>query len=276
MQYGIVLPYRSAREAAELAREVEQAGWDGIFVGDAIWCEDPLIGLTAAAMTTERIRLGTMVLAMPLRRPWHLASESLAIDRLSGGRLILGLGAGAVWMGWQGFPDVPADARTRADMLDDSIDILTQMFQRKSFDYDGKYYHVKLSLLDERHYPSKSFQQPRVPLWVVGIWPRMKSMRRILRCDGLIPMKKNADGQYGELQPGDLAEMMAYLKANGPEGKAFDVPIEGKTDGLSKAQVEEKLLPWQAAGATWWIESTWDIPAENLLERIRKGPPRIG
>lgn len=78
-------------------------GWH--FLGDAIWCEDPLICLAAAAVLTRRLRLGTMIVPAPLRRPWKLASESVALDHLSDGRLILGLGTGATWMGWQGFPD---------------------------------------------------------------------------------------------------------------------------------------------------------------------------
>lgn len=113
MKYGAALPYGSARTAANLAQLAEQSGWDGIFLGDAIWCQDPMIGLAAAAMTTSRIRLGSMVVPVPLRRPWKLASESVALDHLSNGRLTLGLGAGAVWMGWQAFPYEVTDTRTR-------------------------------------------------------------------------------------------------------------------------------------------------------------------
>jgi alkanesulfonate monooxygenase SsuD/methylene tetrahydromethanopterin reductase-like flavin-dependent oxidoreductase (luciferase family) len=113
----------------------EEAGWDGCFLGDAIWCEDPMISLAAAAMTTHRIRLGTMIIPMPLRRPWKVASESLALDHLSEGRLILGLGAGAVWMGWQSFPDeVPIPEPVLN--ADESIDILTLLYQRQQFDCD--------------------------------------------------------------------------------------------------------------------------------------------
>jgi alkanesulfonate monooxygenase SsuD/methylene tetrahydromethanopterin reductase-like flavin-dependent oxidoreductase (luciferase family) len=97
--------YANPHTAADLAHIAEEAGWDGIFLGDAIWLEDPMIGLAAAAMATNRIRLGTMVIPVPLRKPWKIASESLAIDHLSSGRLTLGLGAGAVWMGWHAFPD---------------------------------------------------------------------------------------------------------------------------------------------------------------------------
>lgn len=99
MKYGIALPYTTPRTVAKLSQLAEETGWEGVFLGDAIWCEDPMIGLAAAAMTTSKIRLGTMITPVPLRNPWKLASESLALDHLSNGRLTLGLGAGAVWMG---------------------------------------------------------------------------------------------------------------------------------------------------------------------------------
>src|SRR5574342_1432814 len=117
LKFGLALPYGSARMVAQLSQLAEEAGWDGCFMGDAIWCQDPMIALAAAAMTTRRIHLGTMIIPMPLRRPWKVASESLALDHLSGGRLMLGLGAGAVWMGWQSFPDEVTDKKARAEML---------------------------------------------------------------------------------------------------------------------------------------------------------------
>ena len=128
-----------------------------------------MVALSAGAMVTSRIRLGTMVIPAPLRKPWKVASESAALDNLSDGRAILGLGAGAVWMGWQGFPDEVTDTRARAELLDESIDILTLLFRRKQFDYDGKYYHIKLTLVDEMYYPPAPVQQPRIPLWCVGV-----------------------------------------------------------------------------------------------------------
>ncbi len=280
MKYGITLPYGDARVVADLAQEAEAAGWDGVFVGDAIWCIDPMIQLAAAAMTTTTIKLGTMVLAVPLRIPWHLASESNAIDHLSDGRMILGLGTGATWMGWHAFPDVPTDIYTRAEMLDETIDILTELYQRKQFDYDGKHYHLKLTQLDTMHYPPRPVQQPRIPLWVVGAWPRKKSMQRILKADGLLPMKINAEGKFIDVQPADLREMKAYIDANRvPRDHApttpFDYVIEGKTAGLSKQEAVDKLCPWAEAGMTWWIESAWGIEAEALREVISQGPPHL-
>ncbi len=273
IKFGLALPYNQARLVAQLAQLAEEAGWDGCFLGDAIWCEDPMIALAAAAMTTSRIRLGTMLIPVPLRRPWKIASESVALDRLSNGRVILGLGTGAVWMGWQSFPDEVTDAKARAEMLDETIDILTLLYQRKQFDYEGKHYHLKLTLMEERHYPSKPVQQPRIPLWAPAIWPRKKSMQRILKCDGLFPEKVGPDGKPENVTPKDMSEMKAFVAANRTLTTPFDIVASGKTDGLNKAQQRDELWPWVEAGATWWIEGLWNESEEAVTERIRQGPP---
>lgn len=274
MKYGAALPYGSARMAANLAEIAEQSGWDGIFLGDAIWCEDPMICLAAAAMTTHSIRLGTMVIPVPLRRPWKLASESIALDHLSNGRLTLGLGAGAIWMGWHAFPDEVTDTKTRAKILDETIDILNLLFQHKPFDYTGEHFHLKLTLLDEMYYPPKSVQQPRIPLWVPGIWPRMKSMRRILKCDGLLPQKMNTNREFEEVTPDDLRQMKAYIDANRTLTTPFDYVVEGKTSGLDPSQVKEQQQEWAEAGVTWWVDGLWETTAEQAAARLRKGPTR--
>jgi Luciferase-like monooxygenase len=274
MKYGAALPYGSARQAANLAQLAEQSGWDGIFLGDAIWLEDPMICLAAAAMTTSRIRLGTMVVPVPLRRPWKLASESVALDQLSNGRLTLGLGAGAVWMGWQAFPDEETDTKLRAELLDETIDILDLLYQRKPFDYDGRHYHLRLTQLDPMYYPPKPVQQPRIPLWVPGIWPRMKSMRRILKCDGLLPQKMNSKGEFEQVTPDDLRQMKAYIDANRSLTTPLDYVAEGKTDGLDPSRDKDKLQEWAEAGATWWVEGLWEATEELAELRLRMGPTR--
>lgn len=272
--FGIVLPYLNARETASLAKLAEESGWDGIFVGDAIWTQDPLILLTAAAMVTSRIRLGTMVLAMPLRDPRHLASESLALDILSEGRLILGLATGATWMGWQGFPQFPTDLPARNAMLSESIDILTRMHQSQQFDYDGQHYQVRLSQVDPMHYPPPSFQKPRVPIWIPAVWPRKQNMRRALKCDGIFPQKITPEGKFTELAPEDVAGMKTFFDQNRDPAAPFDICVEGKTTGLDAVQARQTVQPWVEAGATWWVESTWGMDQTALSERICQGPPR--
>jgi len=96
MKFGFVLPYGDARTAADLAQAAEGAGWDGFFVWEPVWGNDAWVGLAAAAMVTHRIRLGTMLTPLSRMRPWKLASETATLDNLSGGRVILSVGLGAI------------------------------------------------------------------------------------------------------------------------------------------------------------------------------------
>jgi len=273
MKFGLALPYNEARLVAELAQLAEEAGWDGCFLGDYIWCEDPMIALAAASMTTSRIRLGTMVIPVPIRRPWKIASESLALDRLSNGRLILGLGTGATWMGWQSFPDEVTETKARVKMLEETIDILTLLYHRKQFDYDGEYFHLKLTLMDEMHYPSKPIQLPRIPLWAPLVWPRPKSMQRILKCDGLFAEKRSSEGKPEDVTPQDICEMKSFIDANRQTGTPFDIAVCGQTKGMGATQQKDTILPMSKAGVTWWIEGLWNSSREEITERIRQGPP---
>ena len=271
MKYGLALPYNNGKRVMKYARLVEEAGWDGLFLGDAIWCEDPMIALTAAAAVTERIRLGTMIIPVPLRRPWKLASESVALDRLSNGRLILGLGTGAVWMGWQGFPDEVIENKARAKMLDETIDILTLFYKCRQFDYDGEYYNLKLSELDEMYYPPKPVQRPRIPIWIPGIWPRKKSMQRTLKCDGLLAEVISPDGKPEPVTPEDLRNMKAFVQENRTLNSPFDIVVNGNTIDLAEAERQEVLESWEEAGATWWVEGLWEAVEEDVEIAIREG-----
>ena len=275
LKYGFILPEGDARTTADWAYEAEQAGWDGFFVPEPVWHIDAWVSLTAAAMRTERIRLGTMLSPLPRMRPWKVASQTATLDNLSNGRVILSLGIGWLLYGYQAFKDEVTDTRTRAELLDEGIDLLTLLYAGKPFNYQGKHYHVDLTALPEQYYPPPPVQKPRIPLWVVGVWPKKKSMRRVLKCDGLIPNKLNPDGKPGELTPGDIREMKAFIDANRSLTTPFDIIVEGKTVGLDSAQMSAKLTPWAEAGATWWMETLYDVSKEERLARLRQGPPLL-
>lgn len=274
MQFGIVIPLKDALAAVELAVEAERAGWDGFFLGEAIWSVDPWVTLTAAAVRTARIRLGTMLTPMPLVRPWKLASEAATLDHISGGRVTLSLGMGAVWMGWQAFPGQVSDTRARAEMLDEGIDVLDILFRSAQEDYAGAHYQLKLSAMETVHYPPPTVQRPRIPIWAVGVWPRERSMRRVLKCDGLIPHVMGDDGQMGPPKPDDIRAMAAYVAERRTRATPFDIVVEGSTAGMRQAQAQETVAPWAAAGATWWMETLFGVSDEQLRERVRQGPPR--
>src|SRR4051812_37722466 len=177
MKYGFVLPAGDARTAADLASECEQAGWDGFFIWEPVWGVDAWVSLTAAAMRTERIRLGTMLTPLSRMRPWKLASETATLDNLSGGRVTLAVGLGATDTGFDSFGEV-TDRRTRAELLDEGLDVLTGLWRGQPFTYDGKHYHVTPTSFNV---PAPPVQQPRIPIWVVGAAWSKKSMQRALR-----------------------------------------------------------------------------------------------
>lgn len=276
MQYGFVLPYGDARTAADLAALAEQSGWDGFFVWEPVWGFDAWVCLTAAAMQTSRIRLGTLLTPLSRMRPWKLASETVTLDHLSQGRVILAVGLGATDTGFDSFGEV-TDRKLRAELLDEGLDILTGLWRGQPFTYNGKHYTVK----EVSFYPPPPpVQQPRIPIWTVGAWPRMRSMQRVLRYDGLLPTVFDADGTLRPPTPADIREMRAFIADNRAATTPFDIIMEGTTPGDDPAQARATVEPWAAAGATWWIEAMWgalDAPngMETVRARLQQGPPRI-
>ena len=103
MRFGFVAPFADARELSELATLGEANGWDGVFLAESVWGVDAWIALAAAAMTTEQLRLGTLLTPVPRWKPWDLASRVGTVDRLSNGRAIMGVGLGALHDGWLAF-----------------------------------------------------------------------------------------------------------------------------------------------------------------------------
>jgi alkanesulfonate monooxygenase SsuD/methylene tetrahydromethanopterin reductase-like flavin-dependent oxidoreductase (luciferase family) len=274
MKYGFVLPTGGARTAADYARDAELAGWDGFFVCEPVWGIDAWVSLTAAAMQTKRVRLGTMLTPLSRMRPWELAGKAATLDNLSNGRVILSVGLGAIDTGFEEFGEV-TDRKTRAELLDEGLDILTGLWRGQPFNYDGKHHKIK-----EMNFfpPPPPMQRPRIPIWVVGAWPRMRSMRRALRYDGLLPAVQDQRGQWQQTMPDDLRAMKAFIESNRTQTTPFDIVIEGETPGDDRERAASIVRPWAEAGATWWIEARWKVPrnAEGLQvvrQRIQQGPP---
>ena len=157
-------PFDDVHRVVELAKEAEAGGWDGFFLWDHIHWDgppmlDPWVTLAAIAMATERIRFGALVTPLARRRPWTLARETVTLDHLSRGRLIVGAGLG--------FPvDVEferlgeeTDDRVRAQKLDEGLDILTGLWSGEPFSYQGEHYQ-----LDNVTFLPRPVQQPRIPI----------------------------------------------------------------------------------------------------------------
>lgn len=275
MRYGFVLPYGDARTTADVASELEAAGWDGLFAWEPVWGIDAWVCLTAAAMRTERIRLGTMLTPLARMRPWELASKSATLDNLSNGRVIISVGLGAVDTGLAEFGEA-TERKTRAELLDEGLEIVTGLWRGQPFNYDGQHYHIKET---QFYPPPPPIQKPRIPIWVVGAWPSEKSVRRVLRYDGWLPNVLGEDGKVrmSPATPDEIRAMTIYAQAHRAETTPFDIVVEGTTSGDDPAQAASIVRPFAQAGATWWIEAMWgDHEIEHWLARIRSGPPRVG
>ena len=174
-KFGILLPTRGVilaqkerpdlRPIFEMARAVEEAGYDSLWVGDSVTAKPRLEALTtlgALSATTNRIKLGTSVLIAALRNPVLLAQAVASLDVLSGGRLILGVG---VSRGDKVFEEEFAACgvpfNQRAGRLEELLKIMKLLWSQDQVIYPNKYYSVQnISLLP------KPVQKPGVPIWI--------------------------------------------------------------------------------------------------------------
>jgi alkanesulfonate monooxygenase SsuD/methylene tetrahydromethanopterin reductase-like flavin-dependent oxidoreductase (luciferase family) len=249
------------RTVRDLAVRAEAAGWDGLFVWDHVVYRapttavlDPWIALAAAAGATERIRLGPLVTPPARRRPHKLARETAALDLLSGGRTVLGLGLGGDRSGeLSGFGE-ETDDRERAAMLDEAIDVLETCWSGEPRGHAGRFYRVPPVAFLPR-----PLQQPRIPLWLAARWPARRPVRRAARYDGCFPIELP--------DPDALRELAALIAAErGDRPGPFDLVAEGEPGSDPR--------PWAAAGATWWLVSFGQQPRLAEVEgAIAAGPP---
>ncbi|MEO7021563.1 MAG: LLM class flavin-dependent oxidoreductase [Ktedonobacteraceae bacterium] len=277
MQYGFIIPGGEIHTIVEMACEAEAAGWDGVFYWDGICIQgtglmyDPWVVLAAIALRTSRVRIGAILTPLSRRRPWKLARETVSVDQLSHGRLILPVGLGALDDG--GFAKVgePTDRKTRAQLLDEGLAILTGLWSGQPFSFQGSHYH-----LEEMTFVPTPVQSPRIPIWVVGAWPRTKSMQRVLRYDGILPQKLNPDGSGGTVTPEDIRVIKAYIHEHRTLTTPFDIISEGETPGGNREQAATQIQPSIEAGITWWMETRWGTSStDEVRTRIQQGPPRI-
>ncbi len=219
---------------ADVAAIAEDAGWDGVFVWDHLWNRtlepfaDPFVTVAATAIATERIRVGTLVTALPRRRTQLVAQSTASLDLLSGGRMVLGLGLGVDGYGeYSAFDEPATDDRARAKLLDAAIEGLIPMLAGQPIPSG-----------DTRIKTVAGVQQPRVPIWVAGSVGYTAGSRRVRRhrLEGL------ALGGAEVWSPDHVA---AALEAGGFSPGEIDVALVGGNHPDPATLAE--------AGATWCI-----------------------
>jgi len=300
MRYGVNIPpfaeFADVRALAELAREAEAAGWDGFFIWDhmmfgGLAIADPWVALTAIALATSHIRIGSMVTPLPRRRPVKLARETVTLDHLSNGRLILGVGIGAGpweydYLGEEGDPKV------RGEMLDEGLEVLTRIWSGEPFSFEGKHYSIhgtsgmqQSNAPGDARFQPPTLQQPRIPIWVAGMWPNKPPFRRAAHWDGVFPILATTSLDGLPLAPAELRQIAAYTLAHRTSDAPFEVVVSGQATSDGVAWPNGSVADYAGAGATWWIEDIipWRFgwqeqgpwPVEAMRERVRHGPPRV-
>jgi alkanesulfonate monooxygenase SsuD/methylene tetrahydromethanopterin reductase-like flavin-dependent oxidoreductase (luciferase family) len=281
MRYAVNVPnfedYGDVRTVAALAADAEAAGWDGFFVWDHLafvkaWrlrIADPWLLLAGVALATERLRLGPMVTPLARRRPWKVARETVTLDRLSGGRLVLGVGLGEPPADEFGSFGEPTDAKVRAAMLDEGLEVLTRLWSGETVSFSGRHYRV-----DEVAFQPTPVQRPRIPIWVAGAWPRRGPLRRAARFDGSAPLKLDDQGELVPLDAEDVRGLLAVVGELRQGGGPFDLLVGGITPE-DPAAARDQLAELAEAGVTWWQETV--DPRQTDLDafrrRVRQGPP---
>jgi alkanesulfonate monooxygenase SsuD/methylene tetrahydromethanopterin reductase-like flavin-dependent oxidoreductase (luciferase family) len=267
------------RVLADLAREAEGAGWDGFFIWDHIaldWPDalvDITVALTAIALATGSIDFGALVTPLARRRPAKFARETASLDQLSGGRLVVGVGLGMYAPEFDNLGD-EGDPRTRAAMLDEALAVVTGLWggdpgnASAAFSHHGEHYTV----VDALFWP-KPVQQPRIPIWVAGMWPNKAPFRRAACWDGVFPIA--GDDPMRTLTPDEFRAIVAYVNDHRPDPAApFAFVTGGTTPGGDPAEAARIVGEYADAGVTYWQE--WAPQTlDEVRARIRQGPPAL-
>ncbi len=273
-------PFGDPRVLADLAQMAEKVGWDGFFIWDHIYWgprphADPWVTLAAIALRTEHIRIGSMVTPLSRRRPHRLARETVSVDQLSNGRLILGVGlGGGDDEEYSGLGEAQED-RIRGAQLDEGLELLTALWSGEWVQHQGEHYSAS-----NHQFLPVPVQKPRIPVWVGGMWPNKKPMRRAARYDGVFPLTSAASLKH--MVPVD--EMRAAIEFVAAErgNRDFDVAHAGRTTGIA-GEDAAIVASYAEIGVTWWLEDVnpWHFggdgdhwPEAAMRARIEQGPPR--
>lgn len=244
---------------ARLATRAEDRGWDGVFLWDhvlyrppAVAATDPWIALAAMAAATRRIELGPMVTPLARRRPWIVARQAVALDHLSAGRFVLGLGLGLDTSGGElsRFGE-ETDDRRRAAMLDEGLTVLAGLLAGERVDHHGEHYRVA----DVQFLP-RPVRAGGIPVWLAARWPNRRPVARALRHDGVFL-----------IDTADPASLTGIVERAAGLGRPFDVVVEGAPG--------ESVEAWAAAGATWWLAGfdPFTVTVAAVEAVVDAGPP---
>jgi len=257
---------RLYREHLDLAVEAERLGYDNVwlnehhFVGDG-YSPSVLPLAAAVAAQTERIRIGTSLLLMPLHHPINVAEDAAVVDVLSNGRLDLGMGQGYKPDEFVSYNIPPAQ---RGRRLREGVEIVRRLFTGERVTFAGKYFSVTDALLDP-----PVVQQPHPPLWLGG---RSRSIIEWAARNGYHLIGAGGLGVFGDQRPSEVYKNV--LRESGRNPDDFHI---GQVRYGYVAATRERAWAEASHAAHYslstlgaWLADAADIPGD---EGFRKVPP---
>ena len=264
VRYAVSIPnFAEPGELVDLGAAAEASGWDGVFYWDHLYASpaapmpvaDPWVVLGALAVRTSRVLLGPMVTPLPRRRPQKVARESVTLDRLSAGRLVLGVGLGNPPEEFTAFGD-DAPRSVLGDRLDEALDVVTGLWRGAPFDYEGTHYTVR----EAQFLPAGG-----VPVWVAGTTPHRRPLRRASRFDGLVLATVTPERGIDPVTPELLSAAVEGVRRH--RGNLADFEVVVLCPALP---TPDEAAAYAAAGATWIMVTGW---IDSLRALVTAGPP---
>ena len=268
MQIGMHLPHAGSQANPTLikrhARQAEDMGLSDVWVSEHIIVPraqfprsplfyDPVLTLTWVAAVTERVRLGTSVLVLPMRHPLPLAKELSTLHNLSGGRLILGVGVG--WLEPE-FAALGVPFHERGRRMDEGIAMMKAVWSDDPVSFDAKFIPAVIDTMRMMPKPEKP-----IPIWIGG--SSEPALRRAL---GL-------DGWHGSrTSPEEAGPIVKRLRAARPD-PGFAISLRAAWDGKDDGALKARLDAYAAAGVGHVMLEPFDRELEDWLgsvERIAK------
>ena len=276
VKFGIYVPnfgpnFGYADKLANLTLLAEENNWDGFFIWDHILIKringpdicNPWVALGLMGYQTEQITIGTTITPLPRRNPWELARETVTVDHISNGRLILGVGLGEPPEVEYGSFGEPFDVKTRREKLDESLQILQGLWSGEPFSFQGKHYN-----LEEMTYLPTPVNNS-IPIWVAGQYPLKGPIKRASKHNGMIPLPLHLTGDLTLHDFKDLHDRITSLRGD----SSFDlVNISNVPKG---SDTMDELQPYVDAGVTWFLQYLGpNMKLKDVEKRIKQGPPQ--
>jgi alkanesulfonate monooxygenase SsuD/methylene tetrahydromethanopterin reductase-like flavin-dependent oxidoreductase (luciferase family) len=263
MKFGVQIPQEGARFADVLAhaREAELLGYDSVFVPDHLAavavpagtpCEECWTVLTGVLMGTERVHGGPLVLSEAFRNPALLANMAATLNGMSGGRLILGIGAGWYEGEYRAYGFDWADGATRVERLDEALQIVKRLWARSGEAFRGAHYEAG---------GTRDCPPADVPIWVGGRGPRLLEV-----------VARHATAWNAPvLSPDEVAERAAWLKARRPDIEiTYEGPVWIDADGDKIAARMARNAQSDNATARRYAQTAIAGTPEQVVARIRE------